>query len=89
MTWTGERKARLPNNGPQIRRQILQRDEGICHVCRLPGADEVDHVVAGDNHAVENLAAIHDDPCHRAKSARKGNPLEFYSSASRELVLER
>lgn len=71
--WAGsDRVHRLPANWPAIRRRILRRDHGICHVCGHPGADEVDHVHAGDDHSDANLAAIHDDPCHKAKSAGEG-----------------
>ena len=51
-----------------MRRHVLERDRGVCHVCGLPGSDEVDHVVAGDNHDETNLAAIHGIPCHRDKT---------------------
>lgn len=71
--WAGsDRSARLPGDWPAICRRILARDKGICHVCLQPGADQVDHVEAGDDHSDANLAAIHDDPCHRAKSAAEG-----------------
>lgn len=69
---TSPRKARLPKGWASIRRRILERDEGICHVCHRGGADQVDHVVPGDDHSDGNLAAIHDDPCHRAKSSAEG-----------------
>jgi 5-methylcytosine-specific restriction enzyme A len=72
--WAGStRRQRLPRDWPQLRAAVLTRDGGVCHVCGGPGADEVDHVVPGDNHRLENLAAIHDRPCHRRKSAREGN----------------
>ena len=67
------RKSRLPPNWPKIRAAILARDGGICHVCRLPGADQVDHVIAGDDHRDENLAAIHGYPCHQRKSSAEGH----------------
>lgn len=73
MAWsTSNRRARLPKDWPKIRLRILKRDRRICHVCGLPGADEVDHVQAGDDHRDTNLAAIHGDPCHRQKSTREG-----------------
>lgn len=70
---TSTRKARLPNGWPKIRAYVLDRDGRICYVCRLPGADQVDHVVAGDDHGEENLAAIHSWPCHLRKSSAEGN----------------
>lgn len=81
MAWEGStRSARLPANWPTIRRRILRRDRGICHVCGRPGADQVDHIQAGDNHDPSNLAAIHDTPCHRAKSAHEGGAAGGVSS---------
>jgi len=51
---------------------ILDRDEHRCYVCGELGADQVDHVrnIADDGArwSPSNLAAIHDDPCHRDKS---------------------
>jgi 5-methylcytosine-specific restriction enzyme A len=74
--WQGStRKARLPRNWPAIRSRILKRDGGVCHVCLGPGADGVDHLVAGDDHSDSNLAAIHHNVapfCHRGKSSREG-----------------
>jgi 5-methylcytosine-specific restriction enzyme A len=74
MAWDDStRSARLPANWPAIRARVLRRDRGICHVCGRPGADQVDHLVAGDDHSDANLAAIHDRPCHRRKSSAEGN----------------
>ena len=58
----------------RLRKLVLARDQGICYVCGAPGADEVDHI-DGDHHNDDptNLAAIHDDPCHRRKSSREGH----------------
>ena len=63
----------LPADWWRLRRRVLRRSE-LCHVCRLPGADEVDHVVpraAGGGHNLENLAPIHKEPCHRLKTAKE------------------
>jgi 5-methylcytosine-specific restriction protein A len=43
-----------------------------CHWCGLGGSDGVDHLEPGDDHSLRNLRPIHDDPCHRQKSAREG-----------------
>lgn len=74
MAWEGStRAARLPPGWrTRIVPRILKRDHYICHVCGKPGADQVDHVDAGDDHRPENLAAIHEVPCHRSKSAGEG-----------------
>jgi 5-methylcytosine-specific restriction protein A len=50
----------------------MLRDDGICHVCGLPGSDEVDHVIAlaeGGADDDSNLAPIHSRPCHLQKTA--------------------
>ena len=57
----------------QIRRVVLDRDAGICHICHMPGAQQVDHVNGDHNdNRLSNLAAIHDNPCHRHKSSMEG-----------------
>lgn len=66
------RRQRLPRDWPRIRARILTRDRGICHACGQPGATEVDHLVAGDDHQDANLAAIH-TACHRSKSSAEGH----------------
>lgn len=51
--------------------RILKRDQGICHVCGLPGAGKVDHVTPqaeGGSEDDDNLAAIHATPCHDTKT---------------------
>lgn len=74
--WEGStRRSRLPADWPKRRNQVLKRDNRICHVCRGPGADGVDHLVPGDDHSLDNLAAIHhnvEPHCHRTKSSREG-----------------
>lgn len=56
----------------KLHRSILKRDGYVCYVCRLPGADNVDHVIpiedGGARTAPSNLAAIHEDPCHKKKT---------------------
>ena len=66
----------LPRDWPRIRKRILRRDGGICYVCHKPGANQVDHVVpasAGGSDDDSNLAAIHQHPCHAAKTAQEAN----------------
>lgn len=74
MPWdTSDRASRLPAGWSRVTvPRILARDHGICYLCGRPGADEVDHVRPGDDHRDTNLAAVHGDPCHRAKTAREG-----------------
>ena len=76
----GYRSAPLPANWKRLRARVLRRDAGICHVCKTPGADAVDHVVAafrGGTDDESNLAPIHDrvsPHCHRIKTAHEANP---------------
>lgn len=71
--WAGsDRARRLPPNWQLLRRRVLRRDGAICHLCHLTGANEVDHLEAGDNHAMSNLAAVHTG-CHMRKSSAEGH----------------
>jgi 5-methylcytosine-specific restriction protein A len=75
--WRGStRSERLPGDWRTRRLIVLKRGGGICHICQQPGADTVDHVVAGDDHSLSNLAPVHDavaPHCHRYKSSQEGN----------------
>jgi 5-methylcytosine-specific restriction enzyme A len=56
----------------KLSREIIRRDEGICYLCGLPGADTADHVVAkarGGSDDPSNLRAAH-RACNSAKGAR-------------------
>lgn len=60
-----------PSNWRTIARQVMKAHNGICHVCGLPGANEVDHVIPvsqNGSHDPSNLAPIHSKPCHEAKT---------------------
>lgn len=76
----GYRSTPLPSNWKHLRAGVLKRDGGICHVCKQPGADAVDHIVPafrGGTDDETNLAAIHDRApphCHRTKTAHEANP---------------
>ena len=66
----------LPRDWGRTRQRILRRDQGICYVCGRPGANQVDHIVPasqGGSDEDSNLAAIHEHPCHTAKTAREAN----------------
>lgn len=72
--WEGStRRTRTVSGSRQQKRSrfVLYRDEGICHICGEPGADEADHVIplaeGGEDH-VDNMKAIHAKPCHEAKT---------------------
>ena len=73
--WQGStRRRRLPDDWPEIRARILDRDR---HRCRLRyhgctrHATEVDHIIRGDDHRDTNLQAAC-TWCHRIKSGREG-----------------
>lgn len=64
----------------------------VCHVCGMPGSDQVDHVRAGDDHSYSNLAPIHGDVwphCHRYKSSREGVDARNALRAQRARPVER
>ena len=87
--------SRLPSDwyGPNGRRaKVLERDQGICHICHQPGADAVDHKNPGDDHSFENLGAIHQDVwpyCHRTKSAKEGSQAAQAKRALRNRPVEK
>lgn len=71
------RKGRLPANWrSEVRPQVFELYGDRCHWCGEPDADEVDHVVPGDDHRIENLRPIHGwrtrQRCHAKKSAAEG-----------------
>lgn len=82
------RRARLPPGwSTRIVPRILARDGGVCYLCGQPGADTVDHIRAGDDHADSNLAAVHDRTpphCHRYKSSAEGNAARWRVREKRE-----
>lgn len=83
MSWEGHPRTTTPT-WRKTRARILKRDHGICHVCGQPGADEVDHVIPdfeGGPSTIDNLAPIHDDPCHRRKSSAEGLRARWQRSA--------
>jgi 5-methylcytosine-specific restriction endonuclease McrA len=66
----------LPRDWGRTRKRILLRDQGVCYVCGRPGANQVDHIVPasqGGSDEDSNLGAIHEYPCHAAKTAREAN----------------
>ena len=77
--WQGSnRSSRLPHDwASRIVPLVFATYGTTCHVCGQPGADEVDHVRAGDDHSLDNLRPIHGratpQRCHARKSSAEGN----------------
>ena len=76
--WRGseERKQGRLTGAPERARRarIMYAHRGVCHVCHLPGADQIDHITPlawGGADDESNLAPIHAEPCHKAKTARE------------------
>ena len=77
--WANSRRSERVRSGSAQQRDaafVMRRDGGICHVCGLSGATEVDHVIptfegqpGEDLDTVANKAPIHKTPCHVEKTA--------------------
>lgn len=72
--WRGSNRVdRLPKGWYTVIRPLVFATYGdTCHLCGKPGADSVDHKVAGDDHSLQNLRPAHRYPCHAQKSAQEG-----------------
>ena len=87
--WGGPRTATA--GWKKLRRTVLARDRGICHLCGKAGADIVDHKVPvslGGGDDPDNLGAIC-DPCHRRKTSGEGVAAKAARRASRLRPVER
>jgi hypothetical protein len=84
--WSGStRSSRLPADWERVKKPEARRrnPRQVCHWCGLPGGDELDHIVPGDDHRQENLDWIHGRRaylagrsarnCHGEKTAAEGN----------------
>ena len=71
--WHGhDRRKRLPPDWERRRRAVKRRANGRCeasqHVAECDGIGaECDHIIAGDNHQLENLQWL-SPACHKAKT---------------------
>lgn len=93
--WAGHnRAARLPPDWEsRIRPAVFAAYGDTCHVCHQSGADEVDHVEAGDDHRIEALRPIHGwrtpQGCHKRKSSAEGGRAKAAKQGSRQRPQER
>lgn len=59
----------------RLKAKVMRDHNGICYACGNAGATEVDHIMAvalgGAKTDESNLAPIHEEPCHREKTARE------------------
>lgn len=73
--WAGSTRRTKTKSGWQQQKEaqsVLILHNGICHVCGLPGATQVDHVIPvaeGGPDTIANKRPIHAVPCHREKTA--------------------
>jgi 5-methylcytosine-specific restriction protein A len=72
-----DRASELPPDWATRKRAEAFRVYGdICHVCGLPGANEIDHVQPGNDHSIENTKPVHGrgtaQNCHQRKSSAEG-----------------
>lgn len=77
MVWsTSRRKERLPDDWKKIRLEVFKVKGRRCLVVDEQGqcsrtATDIDHIVAGDDHSIENLRPICSEH-HRTKSSQEG-----------------
>lgn len=88
MAWlNSSRRARLPDNWPELRTKVKARAKGKCEAthhdprCDLTGTD-CDHIVTGDDHSLENLQLLSVE-CHKRKTAEENAALNRLNSQLR------
>ena len=67
---------KMPSGWRKTRLLVIARDNGICHICGLFGADSVDHVIPhakGGTDEMTNLKAAH-KACNEKKRASMQKP---------------
>lgn len=70
--WSGvTRRYNLPKDWKQRRKLVLIKDRRTCYACGGV-ATEVDHLINGDDHSMNNLASICRQ-CHQVKSSWEGH----------------
>ncbi len=88
--WQGsDRRQRLPPDWAKRRAAVLRRDGNRCtwtlrsgRRCTHPATD-VDHIVAGDDHSLENLRSLCEQH-HDRKTAGEGNAARHRASRKRD-----
>jgi hypothetical protein len=85
MAWeSSDRESRLPANWHKLRARVKRRDGGICQSCGQPGT-QVDHIIRGDNHDLENLQLLC-GPCHTRKTQIESAAARRTKRAPREIT---
>jgi hypothetical protein len=74
--WSGStRRQTLPPDWPEIRRFVLDRDDGVCQIADADictgVATDADHLGASDDHRLHLLRAAC-RPCHQRRSSSQG-----------------
>jgi 5-methylcytosine-specific restriction endonuclease McrA len=83
MAWEGStRRVRLPPNWHTLRRAVIRKYDGKCAVCS-EAANEVDHILQGDDHSLANLQLL----C-REHHVRKTND-ENFSRRAKKMALRK
>lgn len=95
MAWsTSDRRERLPADWVQLRAQVFELHGRQCYVVEdgiqcVEESSDIDHVVAGDDHSLDNLRPI----CrrhHRRKSSSEGwHALRKKKAEARERSMKR
>jgi 5-methylcytosine-specific restriction enzyme A len=70
MPWSQQSHRSVPTDWNSRKRAVRRRDNGVCHVCGHPGADQVDHLVnvaSGGTHDLANLGMVHGGYCLTCK----------------------
>ena len=93
MAWvTSDRLERLPDNWPELRDETFRIKGKRCLVqwddaCEIE-ATEVDHIVPGDDHRIENRQPVC-ERCHQKKSSAEGNAAKARLKALRKRPTDR
>lgn len=72
----GGRRGGTSTGWARIRKQVLDRDMGICHLCGGEGANSADHLIPwslGGTDDLANLAAAHSN-CNSRRGTRFWGP---------------